>query len=546
MSKKEEVVVADDQGMEIMDDTQLVEYAEMVEELGTRAEKITVSSLSTIAEDYSASFQGAAAVYECFKRPLVDASVSSDRKIPIIMAIDSILKNAKGQYIPIIEEDAKKWMPPLYDKLAPGKPRETLERVWKIWREVGIFSESSWKEMGSCFVNNASQHSNFHPDGPKNVRINIINLVPASGPLRRQMQELLDEIQSNVKNELEKVSLERLAEIKPSLLQNIKQEAEKMMMMIRQQSQSTVSAAPESLVPNFFIETRTQFTIDRSKEWMEEWKKPSLKGINVKELVKGIQDMVVNIPSSGALYSQQEAIQMTSSLAAAGATVSSLETAIKSLNDQEQASLDEGTKSTVTAVYSTGVDPKLFTNEGVKKKNPSVIAGLYEVGLPFISSADGRRFKNQTELSNHLDFLFKKNQLEKSMERTEERGWYEDDSIWTGEVSEADLAAKAAIGAVTAMDSLTGNLGETDPESFTVPADENQDRCAVCDLNFKMFFDHDDGIYMYKNCKEITVFLDDAAEKESEQRLVHVTCWKALGSPEELTMDQVLERHASR
>mmetsp|Transcript_11279 Transcript_11279/g.12582 ORF Transcript_11279/g.12582 Transcript_11279/m.12582 type:complete len:205 (-) Transcript_11279:99-713(-) len=196
-------------------------------------------------------------------------------------------------------------------------------------------------------------------------------------------------------------------------------------------------------------------------------------------------------------------------------------------------------------IYGNGVvDPKLFTNEGVKKKNHSVIAGLYEVGLPFISSADGRRFKTQTELSDHLDYLFKKNQLEKSMERTEERGWYEDDFVWTGEITKADLQKTSATSSSSnKMD--TSSLPE-DPESFTVPADENQDRCAVCDLNFKMFFDHDDGIYKYKNCKEITVFLDDAAEKESEQRLVKVTCWKALGSPEYLTMDQVLERNVNR
>lgn len=32
-----EVVAVDEQGMEIMDDDQLLEYAELVEELGTRA-----------------------------------------------------------------------------------------------------------------------------------------------------------------------------------------------------------------------------------------------------------------------------------------------------------------------------------------------------------------------------------------------------------------------------------------------------------------------------------------------------------------------------
>ena len=37
----------------------------------------------------------------------------------------------------MIEEDAKFGVLLLYDRLPSGKPRETLERVWKIWRNVG-------------------------------------------------------------------------------------------------------------------------------------------------------------------------------------------------------------------------------------------------------------------------------------------------------------------------------------------------------------------------------------------------------------------------
>ena len=446
----------------------------------------------------------------------------------------------------MIEEDAKHWVPLLYDKLPPGKPRDTLERVWKIWRDVGIFSESSWKQIGSCFLTNSGL-AKFQAEttGAAAGQSNMLK----DGALKRQMQQLLDEVQSEVTNELEKVSLERLAEINPDLLQSIKQQAESMLAS-GQSSSSAAGSGGASIVivnevPACFVETRSQFTINRSKEWMDEWDKPALKNMNAKDLVQSLKDWVINIPASTALYSQQEAIQMTASLAAAGATASCLEAAMKSLEDQEENSMKElaNTKATVSSIYS-GIDPKLFTNEGVKTKDLSIIAGLYEVGLPFKSSVDGSRFKTQTELSKHLDYLFKKNQLEKSMERTEERGWFQAEAVWTGQVSEADLLAKAALGAVAAMDSTSPE--EADPESFTCPADETQDRCAVCDLNFKMFFDNDDGIYKYKNCKEMIVMMDDTAVNESEQMLVHVTCWRALGSPEVLDMDQVLERHANR
>jgi hypothetical protein len=55
-----------------------------------------------------------------------------------------------------------------------------------------------------------------------------------------------------------------------------------------------------------------------------------------------------------------------------------------------------------------------------------------------------------------------------------------------------------------------------------------------------MFFDNDQGAYMYKNCREVPIENDEAAEEETALELVHVTCWKALGSPALLTRDQAL------
>jgi pre-mRNA cleavage complex 2 protein Pcf11 len=56
-----------------------------------------------------------------------------------------------------------------------------------------------------------------------------------------------------------------------------------------------------------------------------------------------------------------------------------------------------------------------------------------------------------------------------------------------------------------------------------------------------MFFDNEDGIYKYKNCREIEVQLDEVALDDSESKFIHVSCWRALGSPDDLTMDQVLQ-----
>ena len=55
-----------------------------------------------------------------------------------------------------------------------------------------------------------------------------------------------------------------------------------------------------------------------------------------------------------------------------------------------------------------------------------------------------------------------------------------------------------------------------------------------------MLFDNDHGEWMYKDCREIEVLNDDAAERESDLMLVHFTCWRKVGSPDQLIRDQIL------
>jgi pre-mRNA cleavage complex 2 protein Pcf11 len=132
------------------------------------------------------------------------------------------------------------------------------------------------------------------------------------------------------------------------------------------------------------------------------------------------------------------------------------------------------------------------------------------------------------------------------MAKTEERGWYIVDFLWTGESKQDELGVNGATpGETQDTDGFGEDEQEADPSTFTMPADESKDRCVICGINFKMFFDNDDGIYRYSNCREIDVINDDAAEKESDQMLVHVSCWRGLGSPPVLSMDQALQEATS-
>lgn len=103
-----------------------------------------------VAEDHANSKKSSAALYDCIRKPLVSSIASRDRKLPLVYVLDSILKNVKGNFIPIVEKDAKTWMPIVYAALSEPE-RQKLKRVWNMWHEFNIFQEERWKEMGACF-----------------------------------------------------------------------------------------------------------------------------------------------------------------------------------------------------------------------------------------------------------------------------------------------------------------------------------------------------------------------------------------------------------
>jgi CID domain len=118
-------------------------------------DKVTINSLSMVAEDHASSKANARAIYECITQPLISRKVPNDRKLPLVYVIDSILKNVKGEFVSIIEEDAKKWMPLVYNAISETG-RTKLKKVWNLWKDSGFFQESSWKEMGTCFASDGS------------------------------------------------------------------------------------------------------------------------------------------------------------------------------------------------------------------------------------------------------------------------------------------------------------------------------------------------------------------------------------------------------
>ncbi|KAG7359602.1 RNA polymerase II-binding domain containing protein [Nitzschia inconspicua] len=542
-----------------IDQEQLDEYKEMVDDLGAFPDKVKINSLSMVAEDHADSSRSAAAIYNVIRQPLVAPNVHSDRKLPLVYVIDSILKNVKGEFIPIIENDAKNWMPLVY-KALPDDKRVKLKKVWNLWKEAGVFSSTErWEEMGLCFSGvdanggDALDHAALESGGISFGKDGGLVLMPS---LRNAMQTILDDLQSDEQDELNKVSLERLAAIDPDLLIKIKRTAEESLRngtsnsIDNSRSNSSTEQKKGKDELSFLVETRTPKTISRSQMW----EKASLNYMKEShDIIASLNHLVLESSSIEKRYTQSEAIDMKGALATAAVTATLLTNAMQEMKDIADGSKKKKSKTTLTGGQSTTgasqvsarsffkIDKTLFTNDGLKKLNEAVVGLLYEIGLPFVSSADGQRFATQIELSQHLDTLFKKSQLEKTMATTQERGWYDEDSIWRG-----DIKTKESMQESRRLDDDDNSEGPTaeddnaDPDSFTYPADESRDRCVICGINFRMFFDNDDGIYKYNQCREIEVLNDEAVATESDQMLVHVTCWRNLGSPEILTADQTI------
>jgi len=493
------------------------------------------------AEDFVSSPTSAKTIYDCIRSRLVDQTTpgisSPDRKLPLVYVLDSLLKNVKGVYVNIITDDASNWMPIVYDmfdKANKENEMARLKKVWNTWRNQGaIQDEAKWRLIGQCFIKKdedekAAADAKTAAAGIGRNADGTLQLTPS---LRKQMQLLLDEVQSSGVDELDKVSLERLADINPDLLEQIKDAA-----MAEEQQQQQTSSTMQIQQPS--TSANTEPIVE------SEWAKLKLNHLEKShDLVASIQRHVRSANETTVVKSElNDTIHLFASIEASAQLLTDM---LQQMKDEKVFGGEAASGGRSRRRRYSLVRKENFTNEGIKKRNDAVIAQLYEVGLPFICSADGRRFGSQLELSKHLDALFRKSQLEKTMETTAERGWYPEDSVWVKVSKDTDTAMDIDDNAGDAALVDTAADGEAPGASAslsTVIADESRDRCILCGINFAMFFDQDDGEWKYRNCIEKNVEQDGPTMdgEDLEPVLVHMTCWEGLGSPDTLTPDQII------
>jgi len=187
-------------------------------------------------------------------------------------------------------------------------------------------------------------------------------------------------------------------------------------------------------------------------------------------------------------------------------------------------------------------EPSRFTNDGLKERNSRAVASLYDDGMPHVCERDGRRFRTQRELSSYLDEVFQRSQANKLMERADDRGWFQTEEQWTGQAapagahgtSEDQAATEGGQPHASALDGGDACAGDGRPE--TVPADESRSRCRICGRNFDMFFDDEEGEWLYRNCREVEV----AGAGADAHVLVHGTCCDGLGAARVVRAEQLL------
>jgi pre-mRNA cleavage complex 2 protein Pcf11 len=217
------------------------------------------------------------------------------------------------------------------------------------------------------------------------------------------MQILLDEVQNTSEvDELDKVSLERLAEINPDLLQQIKAEAEIVLMEQKQQQTMQSSQMPPVGAANIACQQPT----------LSDWSKLKLDHLEKSHSIVSCLQRHIRMGSRETTVARSQCDSTIHLYAAVSASAQLLTDMLHqwklSQSEQQDASSSVNLDNQKRKRRYSLVKKEKFTTEGVKERNDAVIARLYEVGLPFVCSADGRRFATQLELSKHLDALFRK------------------------------------------------------------------------------------------------------------------------------------------